>query len=327
MKAAGGEAQQVTVYVDVLFAVNLGMDVLLLGLVKRLLGLPARRLRLLAGAAVGALLACGEAVAAAQLIACGEAVAAQLIASGAGDPGSAGMGSLGGWQSAVLAAAFCMLSGSLMLLAAFGRCGLREFLRRFLALGLCTAGAGGLCAAALQTAGPGGGPAGSVGAGEFFYGGSFSGSFQSGGTLSVGTLICLGAAVWFGGRACLQAFQARRMEAARYQVVLHYHGKEKQVEALWDTGNRLYEPYGRQPVHVLSREACQGLCETVSQVIYIPFRSVGAAWGLLPGIRMDEMEVFKDGRLIRRYERPWVAISREALSPRRQYEMLLHGEQ
>ena len=34
-----------TVYVDVLFAVNLGMDLVLLGLVKRLLGLGARRRR------------------------------------------------------------------------------------------------------------------------------------------------------------------------------------------------------------------------------------------------------------------------------------------
>ncbi len=52
-----------TVYVDVLFAVNLGMDLVLLGLVKRLLGLGARRRRLWAGAAVGASLACGQAAA------------------------------------------------------------------------------------------------------------------------------------------------------------------------------------------------------------------------------------------------------------------------
>ena len=290
-----------TVYVDVLFAVNLGMDLVLLGLVKRLLGLGTRRRRLLAGAAVGASLACGQA-----------AAGAKLAASRMWDPVSQGTGYPGSWQIVVLTAAFCLLSGILMLLAAFGRCGVRELLRRFLALGLCTAGAGGLCAAAVQTAGPGG---------------VFSGGGPLGGPLPVGTLLCLGAAGWFGGRACLRTFQARRMEAARYQVVLHYHGKEKQVEALWDTGNRLYEPYGHQPVHVLSREACKGFCESVSQVIYIPFRSVGAAWGLLPGVRMDEMEVLKDGRLIRRYERPWVAISREPLSPRRQYEMLLHGEQ
>lgn len=112
-----------------------------------------------------------------------------------------------------------------------------------------------------------------------------------------------------------------------YEVTLFYHGRKKTVTALWDTGNHLFEPYGHQPVHVITAGACAQLCDRVSGVIYIPFRAVGTGYGLLPGIQVDRMEVAREGRMIRAYESPWLAISREPLSPKHQYEMLLHGDE
>ena len=111
-----------------------------------------------------------------------------------------------------------------------------------------------------------------------------------------------------------------------YEVTLHDHGKQKTVRALRDTGNQLYEPYGHQPVHILEKRVCLEFCETASGVIYIPFSSVGTEAGLLPAVRMERMEIWKNEKQIRTLEQPWIAISETPLSPRHQYEMLLHGE-
>ncbi len=111
-----------------------------------------------------------------------------------------------------------------------------------------------------------------------------------------------------------------------YEVTLKYRGREKTIRALFDTGNRLREPYGNQPVHVITARACRGFCEKVAGVIYIPFCSVGQSQGMLPGIRMDEMEVRRRGQLICRISHPWIALSREPLSSCGEYEMLLNGE-
>ncbi len=111
-----------------------------------------------------------------------------------------------------------------------------------------------------------------------------------------------------------------------YEVTLYCKGKQKTVRALRDTGNQLQEPYGHQPVHLLERSACREFVEEVPEVIYVPYCSVGKEHGILPAVRMDRMEVRQQERLVRVLERPWVAISEMPLSPRHQYEMLLHGE-
>ena len=142
----------------------------------------------------------------------------------------------------------------------------------------------------------------------------------------LGSLLLAAAGFWFGGRAVLEFMKERaELQKQCYRVTLSYQGREKTVEAFLDTGNRLYEPYGHQPVHVLSASACTGFCERLHQVIYIPYRSVGKSRGMMPGIRMDEMKVYQDGQLIKVWNRPWIGISKEPVSPDGQYEMLLHG--
>lgn len=111
-----------------------------------------------------------------------------------------------------------------------------------------------------------------------------------------------------------------------YEVTLYYQGKQRTVRALRDTGNQLYEPYGHQPVHILEQSVCREFGEPVSEVLYVPFCSVGKEHGILAAVRMDRMEVWQQERLVRVLERPWVAISETPLSARHKYEMLLHGE-
>lgn len=141
--------------------------------------------------------------------------------------------------------------------------------------------------------------------------------------------LCFWAAgIYFCFCAFVKILQKKVKQQEKYVTVkLSYGGREKVVTALWDTGNQLYEPYGGQPVHVITSQVCRQLCRTVPSLIYIPFRTVGTEYGMMPGIRVDFMEVEKEGKVIRRYEHPWLAISKRPLSFANQYEMLLHGEE
>lgn len=142
------------------------------------------------------------------------------------------------------------------------------------------------------------------------------------------TFLCGTAGVYCGGKAGIQLLQRRQsLQKNLYEVTLYYRGKSTKVTALLDSGNRLYEPYGHQPVHVINEECIRKLCHTCNHMILIPFTSVGTERGMLTGMRIDEMEVRKDGHLVRHLKRPWVAISRQPLSTGHQYEMLLHGEE
>ena len=125
-----------------------------------------------------------------------------------------------------------------------------------------------------------------------------------------------------------EVFHRRRTDQARScRVTLKYRGRSLQVTGLIDTGNLLYEPYGHQPVHIITASAIGELVDTVTKVIYIPYSSVGKSSGMLPGIRVDEMTVKQEGRPEQRIKEPWIAICHKPLSEEHKYEMLLHMDE
>ena len=194
-----------------------------------------------------------------------------------------------------------VVAGSVMLVIAFGKCSMPVLGKELLIFWVLSAAAGGVF--------------------EWF-------SQRSIGRFPLPALLCIVCGLGLAGRLLVgMGRDWLCMRHCIYEVTLRYRGREKTLPALWDTGNQLYEPYSHQPVHVITYEACLGLCDQVPRVIYIPFHSVGAEYGMLPGIQIDEIEVAQDGKLIRRFEKPWLAVSRKSLSTGHQYEMLLHGEQ
>lgn len=215
---------------------------------------------------------------------------------------------LPGWLEAAFTWVF---GGGMMVFLAFGRMEFSEFGKTVCTLWLVSAAAGGVLTALGDH----------IRTGWYMAGGMVPARF------SAISLVCWMAGIYFGICACVAFVKAQIRERDNlYEVTLTYRGRKKQVTALYDTGNQLYEPYGNEPVHVITYDACRLLCETVSQVIYIPFQAVGTESGMLPGIRIDEMEVAQGGKLVMRCDRPWLAISKEPLSSRHRYEMLLHGE-
>lgn len=281
---SGGQCSMAeTLYLDLLFLVNLSADLYLLFLTGLILKEPVRKRksRLFFGSFSGAVLGCS------------------LV--------FVPVRSVFLWKVLEL-----ILPAVLMTRIAFGNHGIRTWLRQVCILWMLALFMGGICSV-LESAD---GMSASVSSGFWKMTSWSAGRFFP--VLGIAGL-CLYAAVVFLERRAVFCDNL-------YEVTLHDHGKQKTVRALRDTGNQLYEPYGHQPVHILEKRVCLEFCETASGVIYIPFSSVGTEAGLLPAVRMERMEIWKNEKQIRTLEQPWIAISETPLSPRHQYEMLLHGE-
>lgn len=149
---------------------------------------------------------------------------------------------------------------------------------------------------------------------------------QAAGAIPLSIWVLLIAGTYFGTKYLwLILLEARKRKNHFYQVTLYYRGRTELVTALLDTGNHLYEPVSKKPVHVITYDACKYLCESISAVVYIPYHSLGKKDGVIPGVFLDAMEINQDGR-IKRIEKPLVAVSKEPLSPGGEYQMLLHEE-
>lgn len=257
----------VTLYLDVYAAVNLAADLAVLNLLNLFFKIQGKRSRIVCGALFGTGAACGFIF----LLSL-----PQL------------------WRLL-----YAVITGSIMLLIAFGRSSRLEFGRRFAGLWLITAAAEGIWEMVSVQ------------------------EIQSCVSFLVGM-----AGIYGGGRGIgMFLMRQQSLQKDLYEVVLCDKGNRIAVTALLDSGNRLYEPYSHQPVHVISKEIAKKMCRSCNQVVFIPFHSIGTSAGLMPGFRIDEMEIRKDGRLIRCLKRPWIGVSRQPLSGRHQYEMLLHGEE
>ena len=261
------------IYMDVYFAMNFGMNLLILWLEKQFFRIPAKGARIVLGSAAGAIWSC-------LWIICSDEVRSWF-----------GILTVG-------------LIGPGMVLIAFGRCTRNQYLYRVAGFYLITVVLGGLLDVAKRLL-----PEGLIH--NRFY-------------AILGWIFLAMASVWL-VRACFSLIlEQKRRQLHLYQVVLHYQGRSQEVTALLDTGNRLREPYGGRPVHVITYEKCQVICEKATGILYVPFTSVGAESGMLPAICLDRIEVFQNGEKVNELKRPVVAMIRRPLSPNGEYDMLLN---
>ena len=245
-----------TVYIDVVFAVNMIMDIVVLTVLNRVLSYRTTKRRILAGAAIGGLWACVLSLcpgipAAVQMIGTYVAVSGLMAVTAYSleRPKDILTAVAGIYLTSVV------LGGVLLMLRENTRAG--WYVQRL----LCEEGAGGIPAAAWICL-----AAGAIGA---VYG-----------------LTGLWSQVL--GRA------ARRKCLCR--VCLRCGGREEQVIGLIDTGNRLREPVTGRPVHVAEEEVMRRLCPAVKGVMYVPYQAVGTEKGMLAAMFLDQMEVEEEGR-------------------------------
>lgn len=104
-----------------------------------------------------------------------------------------------------------------------------------------------------------------------------------------------------------------------------YRGEEMIcLNALYDTGNRLYEPISGCPVCVIKGELFSKLLETEEEnfIRYIPYRSMGKAKGVLRAVTVKRMEILFDG--IWREKSGFYVAEGTADAIRGEYDMILH---
>lgn len=110
-----------------------------------------------------------------------------------------------------------------------------------------------------------------------------------------------------------------------YRVRLCYKDEKVTGNALWDTGNRLQEPFTGEPVMLGEQRFLSRLWNKGEEPVLrlIPFHSIGRETGLLHVFQADYIEVEKEDQWYR-VDNPWVAICDRYLSADGEYEMILH---
>lgn len=109
-----------------------------------------------------------------------------------------------------------------------------------------------------------------------------------------------------------------------YSVRIVHNGKEIMVRALCDTGNRLWDPYVGQAVHVVDAKIFQALGgKEQCPVRLIPFSSVGKKNGLIETFTADSIFVQCDNEEIQ-INPVVLAVAEQGIFEQRNYQMILH---
>lgn len=119
------------------------------------------------------------------------------------------------------------------------------------------------------------------------------------------------------------------LEECRTEVILSDQGSRWVLTGLLDTGNHLTEPITGRPVSILDWQEAERMQrfrqiqEEKNGYLYIPYHTIGTEKGWMMGIVIDEMVIRYQGKEIRTAH-PVLAVSRQQLSPRGRYQMIVH---
>lgn len=127
------------------------------------------------------------------------------------------------------------------------------------------------------------------------------------------------------GMRFLFRFQSR--EENLVEVTLGFHGRKIQVRALRDTGNQLRDPVFGKPVSIITEELQKTLCQKEEVLFYpVPFHSIGKQGGMLQAFFADYLCIQTPEGRAEIIERPMLGITKEPLSSKDEYDMILHPD-
>ncbi len=128
-----------------------------------------------------------------------------------------------------------------------------------------------------------------------------------------------------------------------YETELRRGEKSIRLVSFLDSGNHLYQPGSHKPVHILDySQICALLTEAERAELdalldfrrvespsgvfsYIPYRALGNKRGMLPAVRLDEIRITRGGN-VKNTKGILAAVSKEAVSSRGAYQMILHPQ-
>ena len=114
-----------------------------------------------------------------------------------------------------------------------------------------------------------------------------------------------------------------KMQKGIFQVEVLHQGKRTIVNAFYDSGNRLKDPYTQRGVHIVSLNVLRRLDQSIP--VYIPYQSLGNEAGLLEVYYIDELIIEGEkGRII--IQNCPVGVTKDNLFEGKKYEMILNEE-
>ncbi len=111
------------------------------------------------------------------------------------------------------------------------------------------------------------------------------------------------------------------------EAVLSFRGNNVSVKALLDTGNHLRDPFFGKPVSIITEELQKSLCDG-EEVLFlqIPFHSIGKQHGMMEAFFADSLRIRTAEGSIKLTKRPLIGITKEPLSSKNEYDMILHPD-
>lgn len=114
-----------------------------------------------------------------------------------------------------------------------------------------------------------------------------------------------------------------------YDVVLYADGKYKEVKGLYDTGNRLKDPFSRKPVSIVDGSVARELFPSDAieefRPHYIPFKSVGCDHGVILTVTLSSMCLKGEGAELV-IDHPVIALAQDSSSFSGDYQMILNPD-
>jgi len=106
---------------------------------------------------------------------------------------------------------------------------------------------------------------------------------------------------------------------------LKFHGRTVPVKILKDTGNNLRDPVFGKPVSIITEEVQKKLCQEEIFFYPVPFHSIGQTNGMMQAFFADCLWIRTEDE-IKTIEKPLLGITKEPLSSKKEYNMILHPE-
>lgn len=98
-----------------------------------------------------------------------------------------------------------------------------------------------------------------------------------------------------------------------------------ELNAYWDSGNQLRDPYTGQGISILSYAKAQEFLDDTKDLIrYVPYRSLGKEGGLLRVTNVDELILLYGKREVH-MKRMAIGIANEGLLEDKEYDLILHA--
>ncbi len=134
-------------------------------------------------------------------------------------------------------------------------------------------------------------------------------------------ILGIGALVFFRGLGMIRQMEQKELCC----VELIGKGARIRVNALWDTGNGLYEPISGKPVCILEKRVFDKLWKTGDPEGFraIPYHSVGKKQGILYGFLLPEIRVHNNG-IVKKCKDIYVGIVEEEIAQSGGYCMILN---